>query len=534
MLVPYGRAQTESAEGTGAPDLSASAKPEDNACRLSGTVVNSVTGEPIRRAAVELLRPANNGQVGRATLTDNAGHFEFDGLPEGRAFLSVTKPGFFDGWGMPNGAAAGTAVQVARDASPMVLKMTPAGAIFGRVTTRDEQPLEGFQVRSIAKRNVNGQPAWFGQFQAITDENGNFRIAGLPAGMYYVAVDQSQETTLGQRGVPNAREQSYAKFYYPGVSEFNAATALELSAGREVEANFSLAAEPIYQVSGSVSAGEDPPSGLMFARKAGEDYDFTEGASVQEGKFQVGLPAGSYRVTGMGAGGVQFSTPGASVVVSSDSPDIRITLNPAMSIPVQVRTEHAGGTTEISLPLQGGMTGMYLQPVSVAFFQRPANFLRSLSSGIQNVEPGVYTVVINTGGPWWVKSAQCGGVDLLSDDLVVADGAQPPPIEVTLRDDAATVSGTVAPADEAEQSTVLLVQQHGRKNLVKVAGTAEGKFEVQGVAPGDYLLLALDHADQLEYANPEVLSPYLSQAQHISVQPHGTTNVNLSLSSLRR
>jgi hypothetical protein len=125
-------------------------------------------------------------------------------------------------------------------------------------------------------------------------------------------------------------------------------------------------------------------------------------------------------------------------------------------------------------------------------------------------------------------------VDLLSDDLAVADGAQPPPIEVTVRDDGATVSGTVVPADEAEQAMVLLVQQHGRKNLVKVAGIAEGKFEFQGVAPGDYSLLALDHADQLEYANPEVLNPYLSQAQHISVQPHGTANVNLSLSSLGR
>jgi hypothetical protein len=52
--------------------------------------------------------------------------------------------------------------------------------------------------------------------------------------------------------------------------------------------------------------------------------------------------------------------------------------------------------------------------------------------------------------------------------------------------------------------TVLLVQQNGRRNLVKTTLAAERKFEFQSVGPGDYMLLALDQADQLEYANPEV------------------------------
>jgi hypothetical protein len=135
---------------------------------------------------------------------------------------------------------------------------------------------------------------------------------------------------------------------------------------------------------------------------------------------------------------------------------------------------------------------------------------------------------------WYVKSLRSGGIDLLSEDLTVVEGAQPQPIEVTLRDDAASVRGTVAPADDMVPATVLLVQPHGTRNLLKVGGASQGKFEIDGVAPGDYLLLAFDGLGRVDYEDPEVLNPYLSKAEHITLQPHGVANVNLSLAPTER
>jgi len=57
---------------------------------LSGTVVNVLTGEPIRRALVQIYMGP-----GQASLTDDSGHFEFNGLPPGQASVTVQKPGFF-------------------------------------------------------------------------------------------------------------------------------------------------------------------------------------------------------------------------------------------------------------------------------------------------------------------------------------------------------------------------------------------------------------------------------------------------------
>ncbi len=525
ILISFGLAPHGYAQQTDAPDPVESSKPDDHKYSLTGTVVNSVTGEAIRRAAVLI-----SGNGDGATLTDSSGHFEFDGLAERRVFVAVTKPGFFSEQGTPDGRFT---LQVSSDASPVVLKMLPAGVIVGRVTTRDGDPLEGLVVSVSAKHNLAGRQISFDLTnQAQTDENGDFRVANLPAATYYVAVDQSQEATLSQPGIPNPREHGYAKVFYPGVSELSAAAALEFRPGHELRANFTLTAEPIYQVSGVIN-GQEQPSGLIFMRQAGESVDFMQNAPTQDRKFQTKLPAGAYVVRGFSTTGVSLSTAGPSVVINSDSSAIHVALVPATSIPIAVRTESSGGGTDASGG--NGIAGMSLQLVpNTSSLTQSGRWWAPPATEIQNVDPGVYKVEINTFGPWWVKSVQCGNLDLLHDDLTVAAGVQPSSIEVTLRDDAATVGGTVAQSSQREQATILLVQQHGTRNLVKAVTTSNGRFQFAGVAPGNYALLAFDNVDQLEYANPDVLNPYLSAAAHISLEPRGTASVNLTLSPVSR
>src|SRR5882757_4229744 len=56
----------------------------DNRYKLSGTVVNSVTGEPIPHALVQVYS--------QFELSDSNGHFEFSGLPEMQTNVTVRKP----------------------------------------------------------------------------------------------------------------------------------------------------------------------------------------------------------------------------------------------------------------------------------------------------------------------------------------------------------------------------------------------------------------------------------------------------------
>jgi len=506
-------------------DETANSKTDGNSYSLSGTVINAITGEPVRRAAVQV-----SGQNGSVALTDAGGHFVVEGLAEGNVFLKAMKPGFSEDEG-----SHPSSVQVGKDAPAVVLKLTPWAVISGRVTTKDEQPLEGFQIRILAKQNVAGRLIWTDQpNQALTNEDGEFRVVGLQAGTYYVAVDQSTVTTLSQKGVPNAREQIFAKVFYPGVSDLASATPIEIAPGQDAEANFTLSPELVYQVTGTLSGPSNEVTGLTFSRKAGDDSDFTQTAALQGGKFQVKVPAGAYSVGGTMGGGVELTTPVGAVVIRSDEADLHVPLHAATTIPVEMEKEQGAGGSKRKAPMQGIIPGMILQLVPLSQSRRGNNFWRGQAGGIPNVAPGTYRLEINTNGEWWVKSAQSGNVDLLSDDLTLSEGEQPEPIEVTLRDGAGTVSGTVTTAGNPDRVLVLLVQPHGTRNIVHAARAMQGYFAIPGIPPGDYVIVALDGGDQLEYADPEILNPYLSDAEHITLPPHATVTVNLGLTSVKR
>jgi hypothetical protein len=507
------------------PDATANSKTDGSSYSLSGTVINAVTGEPVRRAAVQV-----SGQNGSVTLTDAGGHFVVDGLAEGNVLLKAMKPGFYEDEGSPPSSA-----RVGKDAPGVVLRLTPWAVISGRVTTKDEQPLEGFQIRIMAKQNVGGRLIWIDQpNQARTNEDGEFRIVGLQAGTYYVAVDQSSVTTLSQKGVANAREQIFTKVFYPGVSDLSSATPIEIVPGREAEADFTLSAESMYEVSGTLAGPSNLVTGLTFARKAGDDADFTQTADLQDGKFQVKLPAGAYSVGGNTREGMEVTTPGATVMIRSDEADLQVPLNAAATVPVEIEKEQGAAGSERRIPLAGGLPGVFLQLTPLSQFRRGrTNFWRGQAGGIPNVAPGSYRLEINSTGEWWVKSARSGGVDLLSDDLTVPEGGQPEAIEVVLREGAGTVTGTVSPAGDPGRVLVLLVQPHGARNIIRAVRTMHN-FAIPGVPPGDYAILALDGADRLEYADPEILNPYLSDAEHVSVRPRATVTVNLGLTSVKR
>lgn len=522
LLLSAGLGRRTEAQDSVAPDSAGASTASVGEFTLAGTVVNSITGEPLRRVAVEIT-----GASGGMTLTDEAGHFLFEGLGGGRVLVTLLKPGFYE-----SETPGESGVEVGSDSHPVVLKMTPQGEIAGKVTTRDGQPLEGFHIGLVTKENVGGKAMWVErQNQSVTNEDGEFRLPGLEAGYYYISVDQSERTTLGRRGIPNAREQAYARVFYPGVSEVRAATPVEVNPGREAEANFALTPEPMYQVAGVVGG---QISGLSFSRKAGTEEDYKQVVSSADGRFQVRLPAGSYVVTGSTEEGLELSTAGASVVITTDNSDLHLPLAPKTNIPVHILTEHAGADNERTLAPAVAMPPLRMQLIARSGLFGTSRWWTTESGGIDDVAAGTYTLDVHGAGEWWVKSAQSGGVDLLNQELAVTDGGQPPPIEITLRDDAGAVTGTVAGVEHWSTVAVLLVQARGKKNYVDTTRMIRGSFRFGGVAPGDYMVVAIDHGEQLEYDNPEVLNPYLSNAQPVHVPPRGTATITLNLTTVGR
>src|SRR5271165_7108073 len=108
---------------------------------VSGTVVNSVTGEGIGRALVRA-----GGQTSRTAFSDSEGHFQFEGMPAGPISLTAQKPGYVSEQEASNGPAS-RSFQVGPGTGSQTIKLEPLSAISGRVVDASGQPIERIAVR---------------------------------------------------------------------------------------------------------------------------------------------------------------------------------------------------------------------------------------------------------------------------------------------------------------------------------------------------------------------------------------------------
>src|SRR6516225_7705831 len=114
--------------------LASSSAQQQDSYAVEGVVVDSLTGKPLPRALVQV--------GGRAALSGPQGEFSFEGLPPGGVTAMAQKPGYF---GAAGGQEQVTTIdlQIGPDTGKIVLKLTPEAIITGRVTGRDEEPVEG-------------------------------------------------------------------------------------------------------------------------------------------------------------------------------------------------------------------------------------------------------------------------------------------------------------------------------------------------------------------------------------------------------
>ena len=546
-------------------ELSSGTASSKTAYTVSGTVVNSVTGEPISRALVQLsvsqspvFHPPDAEEETetfalsyqqRSALTDHEGHFKFEGLPQMRTTLAARKPGFFSPNELDRGLPRANRVEVGATTPSVVLKLVPEAVITGHVTDANGEPLEGVALKISGLQRTNGrrqlQPV--GQEQdepqsLNTNEDGEYRIAGLTPGSYYVvAVPYSSNHDQAQSmGLPKV---SYPVTYYPGVAELAEAAPVQLSAGQRAQVDFTLRQAPIVVVAGLLTGF---PSGqeadLQFLNESGDDIAFDKQFDAQAGAFLAHIVSAGLCIIKADAKDALNRPLHAQVSLNATAGvrNIRLALAPALSIPILVRTETTKPPSEtlrrsVVGDMQSIPVSVNLHPIEIG---RP-DVSASVEGGpnnpllvLRNLEAGRYKVEVvpnNTeNNSWYVKSIFYGGADLFRQELTVA-GGEASPMEIVLRDDSAVLHGTVQFEETEGQAAVLVVPDYAPLDPKMTVADDRGEFQIDGLAPGEYKIFAFDRLDGLEYSNPEVLGEYASKAAQVSLLPNEKTTVKVDL-----
>ena len=167
-----------------------SGKRKEETCAVSGMVVKLAGSEPIKSAVVR-LRKADDQNQGYRALTDTAGHFELKGVEAGRYRLEVSRAGFVTqefGQKTPNDPGALLTLSAGEEVRDRLFRLIPSAVIAGKIMDEDGQPLPWVRVSAMREVYIDGKHKLSMDTAAFTNDLGEYRIANLPAGSYYISV----------------------------------------------------------------------------------------------------------------------------------------------------------------------------------------------------------------------------------------------------------------------------------------------------------------------------------------------------------
>ncbi len=487
-------------------------------CAADGSVVNSVTGEPIVRAHVNIIAAGN----AYSTSTDSSGRWMLSGLACTRAQLQVTRPGFlqntFAGPGRP-GSIRGISLASGSPAHDLKTELVPQSVAYGKVQDDQGDPVMGAEVTILAARVADGRLRFQRAGGMMTNDLGEYRIANLPHGKYIVCARQNEPNGLFQ-----ATSQTVAiDTCYPGPPEGGASSAMDLPAGRETKVDFTLDQVQAVHVRGTVSGlPEGRGIGLnLIRRDVNSDFGGTLRGAVRGDKFDFRVPPGSYMLTAdYFETGKRLTARVPIDVGNADVDNVEVHLDSGFTVTGVVRMMSQSGQTS---PRQFGISIRPSEPVNgTGQLKWNPDFT---SFAINQMVPGSYRLDIFPPSPFYVKSATLNGQDILSTDVPISQATGP--IEIVLRDDGGSIEGDVVDSSgHPVMAGVMLV-----RNLTRVASLTSqpnGHFQLQNVAPGDYTIYAWDDMNNVEYADADWMRRYGGGGLPITVTAGQKEQVNLT------
>jgi 5-hydroxyisourate hydrolase-like protein (transthyretin family) len=511
---------------------------------ISGTVLSSRTGLPIRDAEVTITRTKDGALVAQIA-TDAEGRFAIPQLSGDKYSLQAAHRGYISAFydEHQNGS---TAIVTGEGLVSTGLRfmLAPQAVIFGVITDDSGDPVPSARISLYRQSPQAGDGKAVHAGETGADELGNYEIAHLPPGSYFLSVNaapwyaarrqprnENRSSAPGKAADVQPRsplDVAYPMTYYPDVADSSFAVPIVVSPGERIPINIALHPVPAIHVFMQVPTfGADHQLSMPQLRRdvfGFPDYIQATVSNVSNGEGPIatielsGFAPGAYDVELTGPNGEPSRA--ASVDLNSDS---AVDVSSAASlVDVSGKIAMAGGENPPSalvialLPQQG-------QEQTAVSIESDGSF------HMRSVRPGTYEVAVYAQGyPMTTSQLAANGTALRGHMLTVA--GEPVTLTAVVAEGAATVNG-FARLDGKPASGVFLELipksvAAGRAALQVNQSDSDGSFNFLRVLPGEYTLLAIQEGWMLDWTNRETMTPYLPKGLKIVVPPH-SNEVNL-------
>ncbi len=509
--------------------------------RVSGRVLRSDTGEPLSKAIVSLFPQDQTSEPAgeRAVRTGLDGAFVFSDLPLGSYAIEAERSGFVLDYSKSR--SLHFTLAAAQNLTQLEIRMSPSAIVAGAVIDEDSEPVPGLVVVALKLGYLAGGMRQANQVaNTTTDDRGNFRIAGLPPGSYFLETGGMIQHSMRFSPLKQSPERTlqYAETYYPQDALSESAQPMPVSPGTELtDIRIPVRPAAAFRITGKIveTRGMPIPTEVSYSLTRPILFNFGSMASIQpDQSFEIrGLAPGEYVLTAsVFRDGVLLNAGYAKVHIV----DANVRADIQMGSGAEVR-----GKVLSNLPNTAGLQvalGTYPgQPIYLSKIGADGDF------DIQNIPPGQYWFNIitlgNESADVYLKTAQCPGLDPKTQQLTLDVAAQVSNCELTLANDAGIVTGQVTKDDKtpAKLIAVLIPQPADLRRIFRYTRTArfdpEGRFKIRGIIPEDYYLFAVPYSEDGAYFASNFADLHKNEAVSVSVEPNETHVLTAKIDVLR-
>ena len=521
--------------------------PATTRASLSGLVTKDPGSEPVKKAIIELIAESQSDGGNYTALTGPDGGFRIENVAPGRYHMFVERSGFQEIDKHRHRTEGRVLTLVAgQEMKDLVIHLQASVVLVGRVTDEDGDAMPESQVAVLRQTFVAGRSHWEQVGAERTNDLGEYRIAGLAAGSYFVAVTpppdfRSLIEASGIASAPAARARAaapdkpapaaYQTTYYPGTRDRGQAAAIQLHAGDEFPVNFSLTPSPTLIIRGSIV--NLPPGSSAAIMLQSNDFSMVlnGGEMHKDGTVEIrDVSPGAYTLLAtVDNAATPMTARQALQVTSANVEGLRLAPQTGGSIRGRLRMESNGNArvdpTQLFLQLRS-FDGDDDSLASFSFedgFSTLAHVNADGSFEWKNVPAGHYSIQLSDASamPDWFLKSVTAGRDAVDSGFSVSGGT-------TSVDLVASANGAVTEGiatnqkDEPVADAVVAAVPEARfrshpERYRKAVTDQSGHFILRGLPPGDYTLFAWESVDGDAYYNPEFLKNYEGQGKALSL-----------------
>ncbi len=524
--------------------------------RLSGRVISTETGKPLRRAVVRVM--AQEIRLPRSVSTEADGTWEIRELPAGKYSVTAQKGGYVPvSYGQLRPFEQGKPVELAdgQIVEKLEIALPKGSVVSGRIVDEFGEPVSGAQVMAMRHRFVNGQRRLFPIVEQggrdTTDDLGQYRLHGLSPGNYYVSAAQSALPTIDV----SADKTGYAATYYPGTPAVSEAQRVTVPVGQEVnEINFPLVPTRVAKISGTATDSQGKPiaNGAIMLTTTG-------GAVGASGTPLVGMtmtkPDGGFTISNVAPGEYRLEMMTAADLQGiAQRTNTNLAMSESASTPVTITGQDLT-VNIVSVPTSIATGRLVFDGPPPAESSAAAVTVFGVTETPSSLPLGGWSMVksdwtfelkgltgkrlfrLNAPSGWYLKAVRLHDNDVTDTPIECKPGENLDGVEVHLTSRPATLSGSVQDArgKPATDYVVVLFSSDERKwgyqtRFVRSARPDQnGGFTIKGIAPDDYFAVAVDYLEPGEEADPELLAKWRPSATAVSITEGAVKTLNLKI-----